>query len=45
MVFLESNIYLVSLWSKFDKSSRRNLRAMKLMRDRVVNKTYCEPLT
>ncbi len=28
MVFLESNIYLVSLWSKFDKSSRRNLRAL-----------------
>lgn len=38
-------IYFLSLWSEFDKSSRRNLRAMKLMRDRVVNKTYCEPLT
>ena len=30
MVFLESNIYLVSLWSKFYKSSRRNLRALAI---------------
>ncbi len=28
--FFESNIYLVSLWSKFYKSSRRNLRALAI---------------